>query len=125
MERLQALHPIAAAEAVVLALAELVEGQDYCTLVTCTPYGVNSHRMLVRGTRIENIKDAPIVTPDATRISTYVVIPALAVPLLFALLAGLLFYYNVRRPRKNKKELLEEYQEIRHSGLQDEDKDKN
>ncbi len=103
----------------------IVPGEDHFTLVTCTPYGVNSHRMLVRGTRIENIKEAPIVTPDATRISTYVVIPALAVPLLFALLAGLLFYYNVRRPRKNKKELLEEYQEIRHSGLQDEDKDKD
>ena len=103
----------------------IVPGEDHFTLVTCTPYGVNSHRMLVRGTRIENIKEAPFVTPDATRISTYVVIPALAVPLLFALLAGLLFYYNVRRPRKNKKELLEEYQEIRHSGLQDEDKDKD
>lgn len=31
----------------------IVEGEDYCTLVTCTPYGVNSHRMLVRGTRVE------------------------------------------------------------------------
>ena len=29
-----------------------VEGEDYCTLVTCTPYGVNSHRLLVRGRRI-------------------------------------------------------------------------
>lgn len=103
----------------------IIPGEDHFTLVTCTPYGVNSHRMLVRGTRIENIKEAPIVTPDATRISTYVVIPALAVPLLFALLAGLLFYYNVRRPRKNKKELLEEYREIRHSGeLRGQDQDK-
>ena len=35
---------------------EIVEGQDYCTLVTCTPYAVNSHRLLVRGTRVEYIE---------------------------------------------------------------------
>ena len=34
-----------------------VAGEDYVTLVTCTPYGVNSHRLLVRGTRIENIEN--------------------------------------------------------------------
>ena len=37
---------------------QIVEGEDLCTLLTCTPYGVNSHRLLVRGTRIENA--API-----------------------------------------------------------------
>ncbi len=30
------------------------KGKDYCTLVTCTPYGVNTHRLLVRGERVEN-----------------------------------------------------------------------
>ena len=35
----------------------IVEGEDYCTLVTCTPYGVNSHRMLVRGHRIDSNLD--------------------------------------------------------------------
>lgn len=34
------------------AALEIVEGQDYCTLVTCTPYAINTHRMLVRGTRV-------------------------------------------------------------------------
>ncbi len=88
---------------------DITPGEDYCTLITCTPYGVNSHRMLVRGTRIENLKDAPIVTAEAVRVSTYVVIPALGVPLLFVLLAGMLFYYSFRKPKKSGKQLLEEF----------------
>lgn len=84
-------------------------GQDYCTLVTCTPYGVNSHRMLVRGNRIENLPDAVVVMPDANRISAYLVIPAVGVPLLFVMLAGMLFYYSFRKPRKSDKQLLEEF----------------
>lgn len=36
-----------------------VTGEDYCTLVTCTPYGINSHRLLVRGARVEPGQDAP------------------------------------------------------------------
>jgi len=42
-----------------------VEGEDYVTLVTCTPYGVNSHRLLVRGTRIENIEDVERTTDES------------------------------------------------------------
>lgn len=33
-------------------------GHDYCTLVTCTPYGINTHRLLVRGERVKNGEDA-------------------------------------------------------------------
>lgn len=36
---------------------EMVEGEDYCTLVTCTPYGINTHRLLVRGSRTENLPE--------------------------------------------------------------------
>lgn len=32
---------------------DIVDGKDYCTLVTCTPYAINSHRLLVRGERTE------------------------------------------------------------------------
>lgn len=32
---------------------EIIKGEDHCTLVTCTPYGINSHRLLVRGVRVE------------------------------------------------------------------------
>ncbi len=88
---------------------EITPGEDYCTLITCTPYGVNSHRMLVRGTRIENLPDEVIVMPDARRVSTYIVIPAVGVPLLFLLLTGMLFYYSFRKPKKSGQQLLEEF----------------
>lgn len=44
-----------------------VAGEDYCTLVTCTPYGVNSHRLLVRGTRIEVLEESPEISPEEVR----------------------------------------------------------
>ncbi|MBR6791304.1 MAG: class C sortase, partial [Oscillospiraceae bacterium] len=68
------------------------EGKDLCTLVTCTPYGINTHRMLVRGHRVENIKEAKIirVTSDATQIEPLIVAPILAIPLLLILQIGLM-----------------------------------
>ncbi len=61
--------------------------KDYCTLVTCTPYGINSHRLLVRGHRIENeeIAQAVRVTADALQIDPIVVAPILAMPMLLIL----------------------------------------
>lgn len=68
------------------------DDKDYCTLVTCTPYGVNSHRMLVRGHRIENAPEAVSirVTADAMQIEPMVVAPLVAVPMLLFLLIALL-----------------------------------
>ena len=60
-------------------------GQDYFTLITCTPYGVNSHRLLVRGTRVENDPDAVVVLAEAVQIQTRVVAFVLALPLLLLL----------------------------------------
>lgn len=60
--------------------------QDYVTLMTCTPYGINSHRMLVRGKRIENIKEKTYVTTEAFRISTLVVTPMVAIPIVLIIL---------------------------------------
>ena len=73
--------------------------KDYCTLVTCTPYGINTHRILVRGHRIENIEEAAkiIVTADAMQIDPVVVAPMLAAPLLLLLLIGLLIPKKRRR----------------------------
>ena len=70
------------------------EEEDYCTLVTCTPYGINSHRLLVRGTRLEASEEMKIVrvTADATRIDPLIVAPILAVPVLLMLLMIVLFY---------------------------------
>ena len=59
---------------------------DLCTLVTCTPYGINSHRLLVRGHRIETVEEAApvVVTSDAVRIEGWKVAAAVAAPLLLA-----------------------------------------
>lgn len=82
-------------------------GKDYCTLVTCTPYGVNTHRMLVRGIRIENDREAATVTADAKQIATYIVIPAVGVPVLFVLLIVMLIVSR-RKPKKSYREILDE-----------------
>lgn len=66
------------------------EGQDLCTLVTCTPYGINTHRLLVRGHRVENETDGPRVSADAMQIEPVLVAPLVAVPLLILLLAGVM-----------------------------------
>ena len=68
------------------------EGQDLCTLVTCTPYGVNSHRLLVRGRRIETEATAAAirVTADAILVDPMLVAPAVAAPILLILLIWLL-----------------------------------
>lgn len=63
----------------------IVDGQDYCTLVTCTPYGVNTHRLLVRGYRIDNLPDAIRVSADAVEIDPLFVAPVVAMPILVVL----------------------------------------
>lgn len=84
------------------------DGKDYCTLVTCTPYGINTHRMLVRGRRIDNIVGEVVVVAEAVRIPNYVVIPAIGIPILFCVLLIMLLYYRIRGPRKSSREILEE-----------------
>ena len=69
---------------------EIEEGKDLCTLVTCTPYGINSHRLLVRGHRVENASEAIRVTSDAIQIEPVIVAPMLAIPILLLLLLLLL-----------------------------------
>lgn len=67
------------------------EGEDLCTLVTCTPYGVNSHRLLVRGHRVENPETANMirVTAEAILIEPLIVAPIVSVPMLLLLLVWL------------------------------------
>lgn len=75
------------------------EGKDYCTLVTCTPYGVNSHRLLVRGHRVDNIEQAQEVriTSDAMIIEKLIVVPFVLVPILVIMFAWLIFGGRKRR----------------------------
>ena len=73
---------------------QIIAGKDLCTLLTCTPYGVNSHRLLVRGTRIENAAPALYVTSNAYRIDSLVATPMVAAPLLLILLVILMVKYR-------------------------------
>jgi len=69
----------------------IAEGEDYCTLVTCTPYGINTHRLLVRGHRVENVAVSTVrVTADAAQIEPLLVAPIVAMPILLVLLISLL-----------------------------------
>ena len=78
----------------------VTEGEDYCTLVTCTPYGINTHRMLVRGIRVDTPTEKNIyITTDAYRIDSLILTPIVAAPILLILLVILL----VRHPSKKKK----------------------
>ena len=80
----------------------IAEGKDYCTLFTCTPYGINTHRLLVRGIRIETIVEKPIiyVANEAFRIEPLLVTPAVAAPMLLVFLIHLMVKY--REPPKKK-----------------------
>ena len=83
----------------------IVHGEDYCTLVTCTPYGINTHRMLVRGTRIENIEPDRVVNvvTEAYHIDPLIVTPAVAAPILGVLLITLLIKNAKNSKRKKQK----------------------
>lgn len=73
---------------------QIVAGEDLCTLLTCTPYGINSHRLLVRGTRIENAAPVLHVTSNAYRIDSLVATPVVAAPILLILLIILMIKYR-------------------------------
>ena len=82
------------------SLIEIVPGQDLCTLVTCTPYGINTHRLLVRGHRIENEK-AKLnirVTADAIRLDALYTAPFIAAPVLL-LMAAYVMMMSGRKDR--------------------------
>ena len=80
---------------------QIVEGQDYCTLVTCTPYGINTQRLLVRGHRVETQKatDTARVTADAAQLDPLLVAPIVAIPFL---LVTILILILPGRKKKNR-----------------------
>ncbi len=84
-------------------------GKDYCTLVTCTPYGVNTHRMLVRGRRVADLPEEVVVTPDAVKFDPRLVMPAIAIPILFVLLVIMLIVYRRKPAPRSKQEILAEF----------------
>lgn len=76
----------------------VTEGKDYCTLVTCTPYGINTHRLLVRGERVDRqqILGSVTVADEAPPIDPVIVAPIVAAPMLLCLLIALLLKYRKR-----------------------------
>lgn len=89
----------------------ITEGEDYCTLITCTPYGINSHRILVRGTRVRNLEDTYTITAEAVKLPVYRVVLAVGAPVVLLTLLGIWIFRRIRRPKKSMKELLEDLRE--------------
>ena len=81
------------------------EGMDYVTLMTCTPYGINTHRLLVRGKRVETTESQKHirVAADAFRIEPIIVAPILAIPMLLAALVGVLVTPHLRKRSKRRR----------------------
>ena len=98
-----------------LSHLNIEEGKDYCTLITCTPYGVNTHRLLVRGHRIDNLDGSAMVVADAIQIRPIFIAPFLAIPLLVILLLYVLISTSARNMKK--RDLKEEY--MHENGLQE------
>ncbi len=80
---------------------QIEAGKDYCTLVTCTPYGVNTHRLLVRGHRVDNevLAQTVRVTSDAIQVEPVLVATALAVPVLLILMIWLIVHDSRKQHR--------------------------
>lgn len=82
-----------------ISALEIQEGEDLCTLMTCTPYGINTHRLLVTGRRTDNPKEEVKVAAEAVQIDPFVTASVAAVPLL--LLLVLLTVMGTRRKKHN------------------------
>ena len=90
-----------------LSNLQITDGKDYCTLVTCTPYGINTHRLLVRGHRIENAQGEMSVIADGVQIEPVYVAPFLAIPMLILLFIVLMIMTSrTMREYRAKKEAL-------------------
>jgi sortase A len=84
----------------------ITKGEDLCTLVTCTPYGVNTHRLLVRGHRVPNVEGADLrVTADAIQLDPLVVAPFAAVPILLVMLFLILRSGKKQKAKEKRKRL--------------------
>jgi len=80
---------------------QIEKGKDYCTLVTCTPYGINTHRLLVRGHRIENAQGEANVVADALQLEPIYIAPFIAAPMIAVLLI-IMFISTSRRGRRRR-----------------------
>ena len=77
---------------------QIEKGEDLCTLITCTPYGINTHRLLVRGHRIPNANGTADIIADAIQVEPIYIAPFLAIPILTVLI--ILMLITTRRAKK-------------------------
>ena len=81
---------------------QIVEEQDYCTLMTCTPYGINTHRLLVRGKRIieydGNYEMDKTYMSDRVKLTTFII-----APFVIVMLIGMLVMKRMRKKKKGKR----------------------
>ena len=82
-------------------LMQQVDGEDYVTLFTCTPYGINSHRLLVRGHRIENPEETALTDSDPEE--SVPVVPFVVAALILLLVLILILVRHFRKKQENKK----------------------
>ena len=102
-----------------LSNLQIAKGKDYCTLITCTPYGVNTHRLLVRGHRIPNVDGNANLTADAIQIEPIYIAPFLAIPIILILLIALIA--STRKAKKfNPAKVVDGY--LTANGIEDSDK---
>lgn len=80
---------------------QIVPGMDYCTLVTCTPYGINTHRLLVRGVRVEDDGSFIGAGNEALKVDTLIVAPIIASPMLLGALV-VAFVTDIKRKKKER-----------------------
>ena len=83
---------------------QIVEGQDYVTLYTCTPYGVNTHRLLVRGHRIETPENVNLGNGAVDIIRTQSGMTVLITLAVVGLLILLFRIWRIFRARKKKQQ---------------------
>ncbi len=90
---------------------QIENGKDYLTLVTCTPYGINTHRLLVRGHRTKNADGDAAVIADALQIEPVYIAPFVAVPILILLVIGMFIMTGIQS--RKKRDRLQIYSQLR------------
>ena len=92
----------------------IARGKDYCTLITCTPYGINTHRILVRGHRIENqTEESLTILSEAKLVPTRYVMVAVGIPLIGLTVVLLMVFGRPKKPGKTQQEMLDELKRMK------------
>ncbi len=96
----------------------IIPGGDYVTLMTCTPYGINTHRLLIRSHRIDTVYEHKVkVEPDALKVDPMLVIPFIAAPFLLLLIIFWFFGNGKKSHRRTRKDYINLVSSIKEVGL--------